>query len=107
MSAVKANDETFEQEILGATEPVLIDFYADWCGPCRVMEPVIHELGHELSGRAKVIQVDVDEAADLASRFEVRSIPNFVVIKDGEVKDRLVGTQTKQNLLDAIEAHLN
>ncbi len=107
MSTVKANDTTFDKEVLGATEPVLVDFYADWCGPCHVMTPVVHELEEELSGRAKVVKVDVDEASDLATRYEVRSIPNFVVIKDGEVKVRLVGVQSKQNLLDAIQPHLN
>ena len=107
MSTVKANDSTFDEEVLSAAEPVLVDFYADWCGPCRVMAPVIHELHEELSGKAKVVKVDVDEASSLASRYDVRSIPNFVVIKDGEVKVRLIGVQSKQNLLDAIQPHLN
>lgn len=107
MSTVKANDSTFDEEVLSAAEPVLVDFYADWCGPCHVMAPVVHELGEELSGQAKIVKVDVDEASDLAARYEVRSIPNFVLIKDGEVKVRLVGAQSKQSLLDAIQPHLN
>ncbi len=76
MSTVKANDSTFDEEVLSAAEPVLVDFYADWCGPCHVMAPVVHELGEELSGQAKIVKVDVDEASDLAARYEVRSIPN-------------------------------
>ena len=107
MRAIKANDQPFEEDVLKSSEPVLVDFYAAWCGPCRVMEPVIRELGDELAGRAKVVQVDVDEEPELASRYEVRSIPNFVVIKDGEVKARLVGAQSKESLLGAITPHFD
>lgn len=107
MSATIMNDTTFDREVLKAREPVLVDFYADWCGPCQVMLPVIEELGEELSGRARVVKVNVDQAPELAARYQVRSIPNFLVIKDNEVKGRLVGAQAKQALLDTLEPHLN
>lgn len=107
MSSTKVNNDTFDTIVLESTEPTLVDFYADWCGPCRVMAPALDELSQELSGRANVVKVDVDKAPELASRYEVRSIPNVVLFKDGAVKLRLIGAQSKQALLDAIQPHLN
>lgn len=101
------NSEAFDREVLKVAGPVLVDFYADWCGPCRAMLPVIEEISKELSGQVEVVKVNIDQASQLAAQYQVRSIPNFVVIKDGQVRDRLIGAQSKQALINAVKPHLN
>lgn len=106
MSATHLNDQNFDQGLSG-DGPVLIDFWAPWCGPCRAMGGVVDQLALEVKDRAKVVKVNVDDANESAARFEVTSIPAFVVVKDGEVKGRVSGVVPKQQLLDLLEPHLN
>lgn len=92
------SDASFQTEVLEAETPVLVDFWAPWCGPCRAIAPTIDELAREYSGRVKVAKLNVDEAPELARRYGVRSIPTLVVMKAGEVVKGPVGTTPKEKL---------
>lgn len=104
MSAVKVNDQTFQTEVLDSSKPVLVDFWAPWCGPCRMMGPLVDELAEELGSDAVVVKVNVDEASETATRYGVQSIPTFAVIKDGEVVQRFSGVLPKETLRNALVA---
>ena len=84
----------------------LVDFWAEWCGPCKMLGPILDEIAEEIGDDAVIAKVDVDEAQELASRYSVRSIPALFVLKDGEVKDQFVGLQDKQTLIKAVKAAL-
>ncbi|MBQ6095747.1 MAG: thioredoxin [Lachnospiraceae bacterium] len=96
----------FEEEVVKSSVPVLVDFYADWCGPCRMMGPVVAQLAEEYDGKAKVGKVNVDDEEDLAARFGVMSIPFFAFIKDGKMVDSQIGGTTKEALAAKLEALL-
>lgn len=85
------NGNNFTDEVIKSEIPVMIDFYAEWCGPCRMMSPVVEKFAEEYDGRVKIGKINVDEESDLAERFGVQSIPSFVFIKDGRVVDRVTG----------------
>jgi thioredoxin 1 len=104
MAARHITSEAFEREVLNSELPTLIDFYADWCGPCRVMGPVVNELASDLQGRANVVKVDVDESPELAARYGVQSIPTFLVVRDGKAAERFIGIQSGDVLASAIAA---
>ncbi len=101
---VIGTDNNFEQEVLNAEVPVLVDFWAAWCGPCRMIAPFIEELAHEYEGRAKVVKLDVDSNPQTAMQFGVRSIPTLLFFKDGEVADHLIGAAPKRNLSQKLDA---
>lgn len=84
----------------------LLDFYADWCGPCKVMEPVLVELEKELAGKVEIKKIDVDKEGETASQYGVMSIPTYLILKDGQEVDRFIGAQPKEPLLDKIQSHL-
>src|SRR5579875_669217 len=96
-------DASFEQEVLKSEQPVLIDFWAPWCAPCRAIAPIVDELANEYAGRLKVGKINVDDNQMTPARFGVRGIPNLVVVKGGEVKEQIVGAVPKKNLVAAVE----
>ena len=99
MAEIILTKENFEEEVLKADKPVLIDFWATWCGPCRMLSPVIEEIAKEYDGKVKVGKVNVDEKPELASAFRVTSIPTVVVMKEGEVTNTSVGFRPKEQIV--------
>ena len=99
---IKFNSENFEEEVLKSEKTVLVDFYADWCGPCNAMAPVIEELATELDGKAKVGKINVDDNPDIAVEYNVMSIPTLIIFKNGKEEKRLVGLRDKEELLSLI-----
>lgn len=97
------NDGNFNQEVLQSDIPVLVDFYADWCGPCKMMSPVVDQLSNEYAGRIKVGKINVDESPNTSSQYRVMSIPTILFIKNGEVVDQVIGAVPKKQLVDKIE----
>lgn len=98
------NEQTFDKEVLKSAEPVMVDFWATWCGPCKVMLPVVEELAKELSGKPyKIGKVNVDENGVLAGKYNVMSIPTFIFFKGGKEQARLMGAQSKDKLLKTLE----
>ena len=102
----KFTNENFEEEVVKSDIPVLVDFYADWCGPCKMMGPVVEKLAEEFDGKVKFGKVNVDEQEDLAARFNVMSIPFFAFIKDGKMVDSSLGASSKDALVAKLEALL-
>ena len=99
MAVITITNENFEEEVLKCELPVLIDFWADWCGPCKMMAPVIDELAEELDGKIKVGKVNVDEEAALALKYQIMSIPTLIVMKNGVFEGKNVGVETKEEVL--------
>jgi thioredoxin 1 len=97
--------ENFEQEVVQSQKPVLVDFYADWCGPCKTVGPIVEELAAEYEGRITVRKVDIDSNPELARQYGVRSIPTLMVFKDGEAKDTIIGAVPKSKLAAVIDQH--
>jgi thioredoxin 1 len=105
MGAVQEiNDTTFKTEVIESQQPVLVDFWAPWCGPCRQIAPVVEQLAGENAGSVKVVKLNVDDAPQAAQSYGVSSIPTLMVFKGGEVVDRFVGVQPKTRLQQAIDA---
>ncbi|MTB51394.1 thioredoxin [Lewinella sp. W8] len=104
--AFELTDANFQENVLDKKGIAVVDFWAEWCGPCRMIGPVIEELSQEYDGKALVAKVDVDENSELSFKYGVRSIPTILILKDGEVVDKHVGVTTKQALVEKIEAQL-
>ena len=104
--ALVITDTNFQKEILESSQVALVDFWAQWCGPCRAIAPIIDELSQEMAGQVVVGKVDVDVNPDTAARYNVRSIPTLLIIKNGEVVDRHVGTTTKSALRTKLQSFI-
>lgn len=96
------NSSNFQSKVLDAKEPVLVDFFATWCGPCQKLAPTLDELSTEVEGRAKVYKVDVDESPDIAQRYGVMSVPTIIAFEGGAIKNQTVGAQPKAQLLNML-----
>lgn len=107
MKPVEVTETNFEAEVLKSTTPVLVDFWAEWCGPCKMIAPVVEELAKEYDGKLKVGKVDVDSNQHIAMQFGIRSIPTLLVFKGGKVVDQLVGAVPKKTLIDKLTPHIN
>lgn len=106
MSVLHINDTNFDTEVVQSSKPVLVDFWAPWCGPCRMMGPVVDELADDLADDAVVVKVNIDDAADAAARYGVSSIPTFAVFKDGTITQQFGGVLPKATLHDAVRAEM-
>lgn len=104
---VEVTDSTFDEKVIGADTPVLVDFWAEWCGPCKMIAPVLEELATELDGKLTIGKLDVDENQSTAMAYGVFSIPTLLLFKDGEPVERIVGFQPKPQLLGKIQSHLD
>ena len=103
-NAREVTDRTFAQEVLQSTPPVLVDVWADWCGPCKAIAPIVEELAREYEGRLKVMKLDVDENPRTASTYQVQSLPTLLVFKDGRLAERIVGAVPKQVIIDKLQS---
>ncbi len=98
--------DNFESEVLKSAQPVLVDFWAEWCGPCKMLAPVLDELAGEYAGKARIAKVNIDDHQDLAAQYDIRSIPTLLLFKDGKVASQSVGLKPKGALKQAIDAAL-
>ena len=105
MAEVHANESNFQQEVLESDLPVLVDFSAEWCGPCKMVDPIVHELSEEWAGKVKVVKVDADESPGIVMGYGVMGIPTLMFFVNGEVKERVTGFQPKKNLVKKFEPH--
>jgi thioredoxin 1 len=102
--AIEVTDSTFEQEVLRSTQPVLVDFWAVWCGPCRAVAPVVEEIAGDYEGKLKVMKLDVDDNPRTAQAYGVQSIPTLLVFKDGKPAERIIGAVPKKAIVDKLQS---
>lgn len=107
MSTIHVTEAEFDEVVLGSELPVLVDFWASWCNPCKMLGPVIDEIADEVDGKALVCKVNIDEEQNLAQEYRVMSIPTLLYFKDGKVVNQMVGVRPKEELLDALELSEN
>lgn len=102
----KVSDQNFDSEVLSATGPVVVDFWAEWCGPCKAMSPLVDQLADELGEKIKVVKVNIDESPNAPTKYGVRGIPTFMVFRDGQVVDTRVGSMSKGQLNEWVQSVL-
>jgi thioredoxin 1 len=106
MKPIEVTDSNFENEVLKAETPVLVDFWAEWCGPCKMIAPVVVEIAQDYQGKIKVAKLDVDSNSQTAMKYGIRSIPTLLVFKDGQVVDQIIGAVPKRHLIEKVEKHV-
>ena len=106
MSVTHVAEENFQDQVLGSELPVLVDFWAEWCGPCKMIAPVLDQLASEYDGRMQIVKLNVDEAQQTAFRYNVRSIPTMILFKNGQVEMQVVGAQSRQQITRMLEEQL-
>lgn len=106
-SILTVSDDTFDEEVVFADVPVLVDFWAEWCGPCKVIAPVLEEIADDKKGALRVVKLNVDDNPRTAQRFQVMSIPTLLLFKEGEAQSRIVGARPKSQILSEVEPHLS
>ena len=105
-TVVDINPENWKSEALESDLPVLADFWAEWCGPCKALAPVVEQVAQELEGKLKVVKVDVDKNRELAAEFGIRSVPTLLIVKDGVVQSQMVGALSKSDLMEKLAEHI-
>lgn len=105
-NAIDITDESFEQEVLTSATPVVVDFWAPWCGPCRKLSPILDEVSSELAGKVKFVKVNTDENIKTAKDYSISGLPSLLVFKDGKAVERLVGLMPKSSIISNIEKHM-
>ena len=106
MKPITITDANFETEVIKSNQPVLIDFWATWCGPCRMIAPIVEELANEYDGKIKIGKLDVDENQQTSIKYGVRSIPTLLIFKDGKIKDTIIGAVPKSHLVQKLNSAL-
>jgi thioredoxin 1 len=107
MPVLEVNDQNFENEVLKSDIPVLVDFWAEWCGPCKMIGPIVEEIATDMEGKLKVAKVNVDDAQGLATKFGIMSIPTLLVFKNAEPVEQIVGAMSKDQLLEKINPQIS
>jgi thioredoxin 1 len=105
-NAIEITDASFDKEVISSPIPVLVDFWAVWCGPCKLIAPVVEQIATEYSGKIKVGKVDLDQFKQAATKYGIRSIPTLMIFKEGRVVEQIIGTISKNLLMEKIETHL-
>ncbi len=104
--ALEISDQSFKDEVLSSNEPVLVDFWAEWCGPCRSLTPIVEELSEEFKGKVKVAKIDIDANQEVSVEYGIRNIPTLLFFKNGQVVDKVVGVQPKEKLAERLQSLL-
>ena len=105
-NTIDVTDVSFESEVLKSRIPVLVDFWAEWCGPCKAIAPTLEAVAKDYQGRARVVKLNVDQNIAVPSRYNIKGIPTLLLFRDGVVKDQIVGTSTRENIAKVIDKHL-
>lgn len=102
----EVTDQNFEDQVLKATQPVLVDFWAPWCAPCRMIAPAVEAVAEQFAGKASVVKVNVDDNQAIAGRYNIRGIPTLLLFKEGQVREQIVGATSKDNIAKMVEKHV-